>query len=219
MLFLAYFKIVLGGEGCTKLEILLYILRKFKPKGNVEQITTKLIEVLETGTKKGDFLSSVSCPRVLKKDTKEIKNEKDIKREPKDENKSKSNDASKSKKSVVKKINSKGGKLLKVEKKKSEMSQKKKTKEKETNDKPNGHQIPKKLLEPLSTICKAKKLTRREAVRKMWVYIKLKKLQDPSDKSVIICDDNMKKLTKCKKINQNDLMKHLKSFMIPLKTK
>ena len=152
---------------------------------------------------------------MLKKETKEIKKEKDINKEQKE---SKPNDASK-KKLVTKKNKSKDGKLLKVEKKKNDSSQKKKVKEKDSNEKPSGHQIPKKLLEPLSTICKAKKLTRREAIRKMWVYIKLKKLQDPSDKTVIICDENMKKLTKCKKINQNDLMKHLKSFMIPLKTK
>merc|ERR1711915_733209 len=53
---------VIGGEGCSKLEILLYILRKFRPKGNINAITTKLIKVLEVGTKRGDFLSSISCP-------------------------------------------------------------------------------------------------------------------------------------------------------------
>merc|ERR1712179_721229 len=68
---------VIGGEGCSKLEILLYILRKFRPKGNVNTITTKLIKVLEIGTKKGDFLSSVSCPRVLKKAVEEKKDSKD----------------------------------------------------------------------------------------------------------------------------------------------
>ena len=43
---------------------------------------------------------------------------------------------------------------MKVEKKKNDSSQKKKVKEKDSNEKPSGHQIPKKLLEPLSTICK-----------------------------------------------------------------
>jgi len=76
---------VIGGEGCSKLEILLYILRKFRPKGNVNTITTKLIKVLEIGTKKGDFLSSVSCPRVLKKAVEE-------KKDAKDEDKKKEND-------------------------------------------------------------------------------------------------------------------------------
>merc|ERR1712061_276867 len=60
---------VVGGEGCTKLEILLYILRKFQPKGNVSIVASKMIKVLEEGTKHGDFLSSVSLPRkMVKKD-------------------------------------------------------------------------------------------------------------------------------------------------------
>merc|ERR1711934_455592 len=54
---------VVGGEGCTKLEILLYVLRKFQPKGNVSIVASKMIKVLEEGTKHGDFLSSVSLPR------------------------------------------------------------------------------------------------------------------------------------------------------------
>merc|ERR1719410_3079183 len=65
-----------------------------------------------------------------------------------------------------------------------------------------------KLLEPLSTICKAKKLTRQEALRKIKAYIKLKKLQDTKDKNVIICDEQLKKMTKCKKIQQSALMSH-----------
>ena len=74
----------------------------------------------------------------------------------------------------------------------------------------------KKLLEPLSTICKVKKGTRYEVLRKVWAYIRLKKLQDPSDKTVILCDENLKKLTKCKKFNQVSLMGFLKPFMKPL---
>merc|ERR1719483_1356965 len=96
---------VTGGEGCSKLEILLYILRKFRPKGNVNTITTKLIKILENGTKKGDFLSSVSCPRVLKKapegkkDVKDCDKGKEIK--PKEKEK-------------MKTIKTKDGKIIKV---------------------------------------------------------------------------------------------------------
>jgi len=42
-----------GGEGCTKLEILLFVLRKYKPKENITHVTNKLLEVLELGIKKG----------------------------------------------------------------------------------------------------------------------------------------------------------------------
>ena len=200
-----------GGEGCTKLEILLYILRKFKPKGNVEQVTTKLIQVLETGTKRGDFLSSVSCPRVLKKENKEVKKESDIKTEPKENG--------------IKKEKGKPG--PKPKKKEDQKSLKKGIAGKKPADKVKGNTeskknpvnnqpVVKKLLEPLSTICKAKKLTRQETLRKVKAYIKLRKLQDTKDKNVIICDDQIKKMTKCKKIPQSALMAHIKPFMVPI---
>ncbi|MCL7041474.1 hypothetical protein MKW94_012548 [Papaver nudicaule] len=37
-------------------------------------------------------------------------------------------------------------------------------------------------------------LTRAEVIKKMWEYIKLNNLQDPSDKRQIICDDKLKEL-------------------------
>merc|ERR1712130_302235 len=75
-------------------------------------------------------------------------------------------------------------------------------------------QSPRKLKEPLSTICKAKKLTRHEVVKKIWAYIHTKKLQDPKDKTLIICDEN---LTKAKQVSQKSLMGYIKPFMEPIK--
>merc|ERR1712241_1465949 len=76
---------VVGGEGCTKLEILLYILRKFQPKGNVSVVASKMIKVLEEGTKHGDFLSSVSLPRkMIKKEKTKAEEEKKKKKKLKD---------------------------------------------------------------------------------------------------------------------------------------
>ena len=199
-----------GGEGCTKLEILLYILRKFKPKGNVEQVTTKLIQVLETGTKRGDFLSSVSCPRVLKRDNnKEVKKESNIKTEPKENGIKKEASKPGPKKMTNQKSVKKGASGMKSKDKFNGKSEEKKN---PTKNQP----VVKKLLEPLSTICKAKKLTRQEALRKIKAYIKLKKLQDTKDKNVIICDEQLKKMTKCKKIQQSALMSHIKPYMIPI---
>jgi len=207
-----------GGEGCTKLEILLYILRKFRPKGNVEQITSKLIMVLEIGTKRGNFLSSVSCPRVIKKDNQEEKVTEVREKGEKE----------KKKKIVVTKVKSKAGKVVEVKRgrpasvnsnKDKKEKKKEKTKVKDlgkTKEKRVINYTPKKLLEPLSTICKVKKGTRYDVLRKVWTYIRLKKLQDPSDRTTIICDENLKKLTKCKKFNQNALMGYLKPFMKPL---
>ena len=210
-----------GGEGCTKLEILLYILRKFRPKGNVEQITSKLIKVLEVGTKRGDFLSSVSCPRVIKKDSQEKTREKSVASEK--------GEKEKKKKIVVTKVKSKSTIAVKrgrpasvnsnkdkKEKKKEKVKVKDQGKTGKTKEKKVINYTPKKLLEPLSTICKVKKGTRYEVLRKVWTYIRLKKLQDPSDRTTIICDENLKKLTKCKKFNQNALMGYLKPFMKPV---
>ena len=215
-----------GGEGCTKLEILLYILRKFRPKGNVEQITSKLIKVLEVGTKRGDFLSSVSCPRVIKKDSQEATGTKATVKVEKAER------GEKPKKKIVStKLKSKESKagevkrgrpaLVSSSKDKKESSKKSKAKVKDlgkgkTKEKKVINYTPKKLVEPLSTICKVKKGTRYEVLRKVWAYIRLKKLQSADDKKIIVCDENLKKLTKCKKFNQNALMGYLKPFMKPL---
>jgi len=216
---------VIGGEGCSKLEILLYILRKFRPKGNVNTITTKLIKVLEIGTKKGDFLSSVSCPRVLKKAVEEKKDAKDEDKKKEKEKKQKGKEKEK-----LKKIKTKDGKIIKVkasklkkkekdgkDKEKGKDKAKTKNEKKEKKEKRVVIQSPRKLKEPLSTICKAKKLTRHEVVKKIWAYIHAKKLQDPTDKTVIICDENLKKLTKVKQIQQKNLMSYIKPFMEPIK--
>jgi len=195
---------VTGGEGCSKLEILLYILRKFRPKGNVNTITTKLIKILENGTKKGDFLSSVSCPRVLKKAP-------EGKKETKDGEKKKEKVKEK-----VKKIKTKDGKIIKI--KAGKLAKKdKQDKDKKEKKKRVVVQSPRKLREPLATICKAKKLTRHEVLKKIWAYIHSKKLQDPADKKIIICDENFKKLTKAKQINQSTLMSYIKPYMEPIK--
>merc|ERR1712080_333183 len=70
-----------------------------------------------------------------------------------------------------------------------------------------------KLKEPLSTICKAKKMTRYEVLRKIWTYIRVKKLQNPKDKRLIICDDNLRKMTKLKEIDAKSVTGFLKPFM------
>ena len=191
---------VVGGEGCTKLELLLYILRKFHPRGNISVITKKMVTVLEQGTKHGDFLSSVSLPRkIAKKDKAVVKtDQKKVEDKKKGEDKPDLKKKVKAKKLVVK------GRPVKIKKEG-------KPGKKEKKDTPV--QSPHKLREPLSTICKAKKLTRYEVLKKIWIYIRVKKLQDPKDKSLIICDDNFRKLTKLKQISSNSVVGYLKPFM------
>jgi chromatin remodeling complex protein RSC6 len=76
---------------------------------------------------------------------------------------------------------------------------------------------PKRLLEPLASICKAKRLTRKAALKAVWAYIKAKKLLDPKDKTRIICDERLRKLTKTKVIASKALCGLLKGFMVPIK--
>merc|ERR1711864_49778 len=95
----------------------------------------------------------------------------------------------------------KNGKPVKIKKSKKGVKDPKEKKERK-----EVVQSPRKLLEPLSTICKAKKLTRYEVLNRMWTYIRVKKLQDPKDKKVIMCDDNFRKLTKLKQISTKSVM-------------
>merc|ERR1712051_8734 len=101
------------------------------------------------------------------------------------------------------------GKVRKAEKSKKGVKEAGKT-EKERKD---PVQYVYKLKEPLSTICKAKKMTRYEVLRKIWTYIRVKKLQNPKDKRSIICDDNLRKMTKMKVIDTKAVTGFLKPFM------
>ncbi|XP_026398148.1 upstream activation factor subunit spp27-like isoform X2 [Papaver somniferum] len=52
-------------------------------------------------------------------------------------------------------------------------------------------------------------LSRAEVIKKMWEYIKLNNLQDPSDKRQIICDDKLKELFNLETFTGFTVAKHL----------
>ena len=54
------------GEGCSKLEILIFILKKYKPLDEITNINKKLGKVLESGVLKGTFLSNCKIKKSLK---------------------------------------------------------------------------------------------------------------------------------------------------------
>ncbi|GJE91389.1 SWIB-domain-containing protein [Phanerochaete sordida] len=56
------------------------------------------------------------------------------------------------------------------------------------------------LSEPLADLLGVKQLSRPQAVKHIWVYIKEKDLQNPADKREIICDEKMKKIFNVDKI-------------------
>jgi len=165
---------------------------------------TELVQVLDRGIKQGHFLSSVSLPRVVRKPMPGLKPIKQI-----DNIKSKDKKVGKKKvlsSKVVRTKDNKKDKATKTKSKQTENSTDKKVKN-------NSLQTPRRLKEPLATICKAKKLTRKEVLQKVWVYIKLKKLQDSNEKTKINCDANLRKLTKCKQIKTSAVLGYLKPFM------
>lgn len=72
---------------------------------------------------------------------------------------------------------------------------------------------PKRLSPVLAAICGKKLLTRQDAVKRFWRYIKLRKLQDPVLKTKINCDDKLKAVTKRKRFDQREMFALLKPHM------
>ena len=72
---------------------------------------------------------------------------------------------------------------------------------------------PKKLSPELAAICGRKKLSRQETLKRIWRYVKLRKLQDPAIKTKINCDEKLKAVTKKKKIDQTEMLALLKLHM------
>lgn len=72
---------------------------------------------------------------------------------------------------------------------------------------------PKKLSPALAAICGKKKLTRQEALKRVWQYIKQRKLQDPALKTSINCDEKLKLVMKKKKVDQREVFSLLNHHM------
>lgn len=184
------------GEGCSKLEILVYILRKFQPSGDIVAINEKLGKALDVRVKKGTLLSN---EKVHKESIK-----------PKE----------KFQKAVA--INKKWIKKERSSPKTAKMKEPEKQKQKKeapaTATKPKVAEVQKTLiLNPtLAIICEAKKLTKQEVGKKVWTYIKKHNLRDPKNKLIIRCDQNLKKLTKRKTIPSSSLMAAIKQSFIPV---
>jgi len=71
----------------------------------------------------------------------------------------------------------------------------------------------KNLSPALALICGKSQMSRHEAVREIWQYIKKQKLQDPNQKTVIFCDEKLKAVTKKKKVTCNEVSSCLSQNM------
>jgi chromatin remodeling complex protein RSC6 len=76
---------------------------------------------------------------------------------------------------------------------------------------------PKQLSPALSAICGGRQMSRHEVVRQLWRYVKRKQLQDPSQKTTIICDEKLRAVTKRKRIPQTDMLGCLSKHLTDLK--
>ena len=64
----------------------------------------------------------------------------------------------------------------------------------------------KRLSPELAAICGKKKLSRHDVVSRMWRYIKKKRLQDPNQRTTILCDEKLRALTQKPSIGQTDML-------------
>jgi len=98
--------------------------------------------------------------------------------------------------------------------KKSSKSNNQKIKKQKGSGKENSNKQPftfaalklKNLSPALALICGKSQMSRHEAVRGIWQYIKKHKLQDPSQKTVIFCDEKLKAVTKKKKVTCSEVL-------------
>ena len=63
-----------------------------------------------------------------------------------------------------------------------------------------------------------KKMGYNDAVRAVWIYIKKHQLQDPNQRTVIVCDEKMKAVTKKKKVLCKEILTILQPHMTSIKS-
>jgi len=71
-----------------------------------------------------------------------------------------------------------------------------------------------KLSPELAEVVGADVMPRHEVVKKVWEFIKTRKLQDPSQKQFAICDDTLMKVMGVKRFKTFGMMKYLKDHFV-----
>ncbi|XP_035671802.1 upstream activation factor subunit spp27-like isoform X2 [Branchiostoma floridae] len=66
----------------------------------------------------------------------------------------------------------------------------------------------------LAAVVGGEKMPRSEVVKRMWAVIKERKLQDPSDKQYIICDEQLLKVFGERRLKPFGMMKYLKNHIM-----
>ena len=213
-----------NGGGCSRLNILLYILHKYEPTEEIHLINSKLKKSLsflirmKVITK--SFLDGVAHSdsdddddEVLHRDASlEMEEEEEEKEEQKKNVRGRprlKNDSSRSEKSVKKSTTKKSKTTTKAATTGNKDVEKPVVKNKTVGK-------PKMLSPALSAVCGVKKCSRQDVIRRIWIYIRNKKLQHPTTKGIIVCDDKLKAVMKKKKITHKEMFANIGQHMSDL---
>lgn len=71
------------------------------------------------------------------------------------------------------------------------------------------------LSEPLAALLDTPSLSRPQTVKQIWVYVKARELQDPSDKRQIRCDDKLRAVFKQDRVHMFTMNKLLAQHLFP----
>ena len=206
-----------NANGCSLLGIFLYILHNYSTLESVEIMNEKIRSTLALLKRMGivqrvdnhtnedndelEYEPKIVHDKVqedLEDDLEIIK----VVQQPKNKNKV---EKTESKNLVAKK---KVAKILKSNQNAKKPSSPKAGKENSNSQTPGTQVIykPKRLSPALSTICGRKLLTRHDALKAIWKYIKQHKLQDPVQRTIIVCDDKLKAVTKKKRVTSAEIL-------------
>ena len=200
-------------QGCSLLGIFLYILHNYSMLESVEIMNEKIrstlallkrmgmVERVDTDTDPDNDELEIQ-PKIVQETEEPVK----IVNEPKKIKKKASTLM------VAKKAKDKA----KIIAAKKDAKVKKTGKENSNTSQVTVQQKPKRLSPALATICGRKLLNRHEALKAIWKYIKKHDLQDKSQRTVIVCDDKLKAVTKKKRVTSSEILTCLGSNMTTL---
>ncbi len=209
-------------KGVSQMNVLLYILKHYKSGDDIATVNTKVKNGLKFLSRMGviDKLSvDGGEPIQDESDVEDETTETEVKTEEEVVKKEKKAESEKKKKSDEVQTST-PPKKKKVLTDKLNVEDKKKKQIKDTSaDKKEHKSRPKKLTPALAALCGgSRKMSRHDVIKSVWQYVKANSLQDPSQKSFILCDDKLKGITKKKRIPQTELLvyitKHLSDFEI-----
>jgi len=75
---------------------------------------------------------------------------------------------------------------------------------------------PKRLSKELAAVCGKRTLSRHEVVKHFWIYVRKHNLQDPMQKSTILCDKRLRAVTNMERLESKEVFASLKPHLTDL---